>query len=235
MIRIFAIDDQPEFLDLLTKEVKCVSEILKIDVLLSCYTDVKCINFSDSFDIFFLDIEMPEKSGFEISAEFTEKQVKIVYVTAIENYVFKSFEYEPFRFIRKSHLDDELEPALLAAVDKHLRAGKTFLVDSTSGKLEIRHKDILYFESSHNYLVVHTVGGRNYSFRSTLTTLEEKLKGEDFCRIHHAYIVYLPSIKRIEGSASVIMKDNTMLPISARQKNVFKEAYIEYTNRRFAK
>ena len=53
MIKILAIDDQPEFLDLLAKEVKCISEILKIDILLSCYVDIKCINFSDSFDIFF--------------------------------------------------------------------------------------------------------------------------------------------------------------------------------------
>ena len=140
-----------------------------------------------------------------------------------------------FFFLLPNHLDEELEPALLAAVDKHLRAGKTFLIDSTDGQLEIRHKDILYFESSHNYLVVHTTGGRNYTFRSTLTTLDEKMKSEDFCRIHHAYIVYLPNIKRIEGSTKVIMKDGTELPISAKKKSIFKDAFMEYTNRRFAK
>ena len=84
-------------------------------------------------------------------------------------------------------------------------------------------------------MIVHTIGGRDYSFRSTLTALDEKMKGEDFCKIHQAYVIYLPNVKRIEGSKSVIMKDDTILPISARQKNVFKDAYIEYTNRRFAK
>ncbi len=243
MIYIAVCDDQIDHMKRLFQKVQAVCE--KIPKRFDCHvydgflSAERVIDFMSTrpISILFLDIELKGINGFELASRINEEypETIIIFVSSYENYVFKSFEYEPFRFIRKSHLDDELEPALLAAVDKHLRAGKTFLVDSTSGKLEIRHKDILYFESSHNYLVVHTVGGRNYSFRSTLTTLEEKLKGEDFCRIHHAYIVYLPSIKRIEGSASVIMKDDTTLPISARQKNVFKEAYIEYTNRRFAK
>ena len=243
MIYIAVCDDQIDHMKRLFQKVQAACE--KIPKRFDCHvydgflSAERVIEFmsSQSISILLLDIELKGINGFELAAMINEEypETIIIFVSSYENYVFKSFEYEPFRFIRKSHLDDELEPALLAAVDKPLRAGKTFLVDSTTGKLEIRHKDILFFESSHNYLIVHTIGGRDYSFRSTLTALDEKMKGEDFCKIHQAYVIYLPNVKRIEGSKSVIMKDDTILPISARQKNVFKDAYIEYTNRRFAK
>ena len=243
MIYIAVCDDQIDHMKRLFQRVQAACE--KIPKRFDCHvydgflSAEKVIEFmsSNPINILLLDIELKGINGFELAARINDEypDTIIIFVSSYENYVFKAFEYEPFRFIRKTRLDDELEPALLAAVDKHLRADKTFPIDSTDGKLEIRYKDILYFESSRNYLVVHTIGGRNYSFRSTLTALDEKMKGEDFCKIHQAYVIYLPNVKRIEGSKSVTVKDGTVLPISAKQKSVFKEVYMEYTSRRFAK
>ena len=124
---------------------------------------------------------------------------------------------------------------LYAACEKHLRSGKTFILDSVNGRIELRQKDIYYFESERNYLIAHTAGNGAVRSRGTLSRLAEELKADDFCRIHNAFVINLANVKRIEGVACVVMKDDTGLPVGAKYRGAFKSAYMEFTNRRFAK
>ena len=188
-------------------------------------------------NILFLDIEMKGMNGFELAEQLNQKypDVIIIFVSAYENYVYSAFQYAPFRFLRKTHLAEELEPALLAAIDKIMILNKTVEIDSVEGPVEIRVSDIIYFESDRNYIVAHMTGGEICRFRGTLTHLTEDMKNFDFCRIHQAYLINLANIKRTDGSAAVIMSNGEDLPISFRKSPGFKAAYMDYTNRRFVK
>lgn len=229
MIRIFAIDDQPEFLDLLTKEVKCVSEILKIDILLSCYTDVKCINFSDSFDIFFLDIEMPEKSGFEISAEFTEKQVKIVYVTAIENYVFKSFENHAYDFIRKSNLHDDLIRVLSRYIHEY---SPIFSIPYHGSIIQINSKDIIFIRMMRNDLCLF-LPGKQLTIRKTLKLFLSDYaldKSNLFIQINRSELVNINKIHSINKNR-ITLYDGSNLYITKKYMEEFIRKYYTISKR----
>lgn len=60
-------------------------------------------------DLIFLDIDLPNTSGFEIAEKLAKqkKNRKIVFVTGYDNYVFPSLEYYPFYYLRKSQLSEE--------------------------------------------------------------------------------------------------------------------------------
>ena len=244
MINIAICDDQPIHL---VKLVEMINRICLYDIpeKLDCktydgfYTAKQVINFlkNNSINILFLDIEMEGMNGFELAAllksEFPE--MIIIFVSAYENYVYNAFKYAPFRFLRKSRLEEELKPALVAAVESLITMNKTIEIKTADGCYETRLSDIIFFESEKNYLIAHLIGNKVYRFRNTITGIYEALQNDDFYKIHQAYVINLANIKRISGSTEVVMCNDKTLPISSRNVQGFKKAYMEYTNRRIAK
>ncbi len=243
MINIAICDDQAEHVkklqDLIEKARVAMPERLECHICgaFRSADKVEAFMSESPVNILFLDIELKGENGFELAARLNDAHpdIIIIFVSSYENYVFRAFEYEPFRFIRKAMLEEELAPALYAACEKYLGSGRTMLIDAVDGAVTVRQKDIVYFESLRNYSVAHTLDGGKFKFRSTLAQLEEKFGKDDFCRIHNAYVINLANVKRIDGSSGVVMKDDTKLAVGARHRGAFKAAYMEFTNKRFAK
>lgn len=187
-------------------------------------------------DIIFLDIEMDEMNGFELASKLNEKypDMIIIFVSAHENRVYSSFEYAPFRFLRKTQLENELEQALLASVEKVTSENGTLLLDTTEGQFRLLFKNVIYFESKGNYVITCVSDGREYRSRGTLDSLSRTLT-DDFCRIHKGFIINLRNVRRIERSSLVTMSNGREIPVSARRSSVFKKAYLDYTSGRFSK
>ena len=244
MIRIAVCDDQVYYAKQFVNKIKSICAV-KASEQYDCreyegfYSAEDVISFlqKNKIDILFLDIEMKGMNGFELASVLNREfpEIIIIFVSAYENYVYSAFEYSPFRFLRKTHIDEELEDALIAAIEKLMSLQKTINFNTVDGKIELRLKDILYFESSGNYLLLHHNGGAPYKIRSTVSEITVKTANYDFCRIHHAYTINLGNIKKTEGNKKVTLKDGTTLPISARKASDFKKAYMDFTNRRFIK
>ena len=68
------------------------------------------------YDAFFLDIDMPEMTGLQVSSKIREKDVysEIIFITVREELVFESLTFKPFSFVRKRYLKEELDKALNA-------------------------------------------------------------------------------------------------------------------------
>ena len=250
MIQIAICDDQPIHLRKLEKMVReiCLYRIPEKFDCRTCdgfYSAEDVIEFlkKNMINILFLDIELDGMNGFELASILNKEfpEVIIIFVSAYENYVYSAFEYAPFRFLRKTHLKEELEPstvakfALLAAIDSLMSMNKAIEIKTANGKYEVRLADIIYFESEKNYLVANLIGNKQYRFRNTISGIFEQLKDDDFYKIHQAYVINLANIKRISGYSEVIMCNGVTLPISSRNAPGFKKAYMDYTNRRIAK
>lgn len=69
------------------------------------------------YDILLLDIDMPNISGLEVAKILreTNEDIIIIFISSYEKYVFDSFEYNPFRYIRKNRIKEELNIALKSA------------------------------------------------------------------------------------------------------------------------
>ena len=66
------------------------------------------------YNLIFLDICMPNINGLQVAEKIrnVDEAVEIIFVTAFDRCVYRSFKYRPFRFIRKNRINDELEEAI---------------------------------------------------------------------------------------------------------------------------
>lgn len=242
MITVGVCDDNIQFARLLAKSLRtlCATELperidCRIAVEFSSCDDVLRYLEHDTINILFLDINMPTQTGFDLAGKLNQlyPDIIIIFVSAHDNFVYSSFEYSPFRFLRKTHLDEELPGAFVKAVESCMTREETVTISTTEGNISVRSKDILYFEGQRNYYLVHCTGAA-YRCRGTISQAEELTKNLDFFRIHAAFVVNIANIDKVIGSHSVQMKDGSTLSISQRRFSSFREAYMKFTRRRFS-
>lgn len=243
MIRIVVCDDDPSFAAAISE--KLTAEASKYDPDLDfkvgpTFTSGKAvISFMDStgFDIIFLDIDMPNISGFDLAVEISRRNPKalIIFVSAYDNFVYQSFAYSPFRFLRKLHLGDELPAAFEKAVEKCISDSQGILFNTIVGNVSLRPSEILYFENDKNYYCIQCDNGASYKCRGTLKSLDSTVTDERFKKIHSGYIVNLEHVSEVIGGSEVRMKNGAVFNIAQSHKHDFKEAYMTFVRRRYSR
>ena len=190
-----------------------------------------------SIHILFLDIDMPGMGGFELASDLRSRapDTVIIFVSAYDDFVYSSFEYAPFRFLRKSHLEEELPVTLQKVVEKCMMDSETVTVHTLDGELTLRVRDILYLEGEGNYYTVRTSDGEAFRCRSTLSAAEELVAGYDFFRIHQGYLVNLEHIRAVGDDGALRMDNGATLYVSRRKLTAFREAYMQFTRRRLTR
>lgn len=127
MINIVFCDDNEEFLKFFKGEIKsqfqAVSEGEPFSAEESFTNGKELLEYSDknSIDVLFLDIDMPEMSGFEIAKVMNEKsngKIIIVFMSAYDNFVYESFDYLPFAYMKKDSIATEIPKVVLRISEK---------------------------------------------------------------------------------------------------------------------
>ena len=200
--KIAICDDEPKILDDLVQRIKDAFIQLKLEAEYCCTTDSAQMMEhlqTNAVDVIFLDIDMPVFSGMDIAGFLNEKypQAILVFVTSHDALVYQSFAYRPFGFIRKTHLDEELQD-VMGRIGKELQNRKRDIVITKGQELvRILLQDILYLESEGNYLNVYT---RNevLRVRETMTNMEKELLEKDFLRCHKGYLINAEYIEKFK-------------------------------------
>lgn len=194
-------------------------------------TKGNCINLA------FLDIEMPNLNGIELS-NFIDSDVKIVFITAYEQYALDGFKINALDYLLKpvSYSD------FLRAADR----AAAYFGSAESGKKEKKHifikaelkltkvllKDILYIEGEKDYIKIHLdpMGeSRSPTPNSplcimtlqSLKSMEENLPKDMFMRVHKSYIINTDQITCVERNRIVFNKE--YIPISDSYKSQVDE------------
>lgn len=243
MIRIMICDDDPCFAAVLTDKLTALSskydEELDFKIGPVCTDGRLVLSYMDqmTFDIIFLDIDMPVISGFELATEITKRNPKalIIFVSAYDNFVYQSFAYNPFRFLRKLHLAEELPSAFEKAVEKCIADTQGLSFNSSEGNVTLRPSDIMYFENDRNYYCVKCENGVTYKCRGTIKSLDSLYSDKRFVKIHSGYIVNLEHVAEVISGSEVRMKNGAVLGISQSHKADFKEAYMQFIRRRYSR
>lgn len=238
MYHIALCDDNIEFLNLLSDMLeKEFGEIVspKYKIAFEKFNSGRSLlNFAkkQKISVLFLDIDMPEMTGFDVAKVLgnENKDMLIIFVSAYDNFVYESFDYSPFQFIRKSRLPDDLKKIVTRINDKLFAPIKHIELQLLDESVNIDIKKILYFENEKNYYSVHLMGGEKLIGRGTMNSIEEKVKGLDFYRIHSGFVVNLEHAGRITHDGFLTV-GHTQIPISQKRMKDFKKAYSEYARR----
>lgn len=239
-IRTLIIDDEPlarkRVKQLLTsaEEFQVIGEARNVAEAVSA-----CLELCP--DLVFLDVEMPDGSGFDALEKLStaENMPAVVFVTAYDQYTIKAFDVYAVDYLLKPFSEERFHQAA-ARVRKrlngashedlnqqiknllsHLKTNRDFL-----DRLVINHKDRLVIISVKevdsvaaygNYLKVRT-GGKTYLLRDTISSLSQRLDPKVFLRIHRSTIVNAERIKEFQpmfgGQYAVILKDGSEFVLS---------------------
>ena len=236
MIRIAFCDDNVQYINLLSDYVK--KECDKILCDLEDFIIAPPFNKgqflleyikNNPIDILFLDIDMPEIDGFEVAKILSQQypEVKIVFISAYDNFVYNAFQFYPVAYLRKEHILEDLPKVLKRLIDKIHEPNRQIQLITTLGNKIIDTNSITYIESSHNYYITHLIYGEQYCCRGTLSEIENILPSVNFFRIHSAYIINFDYIDRVLEKNYVIV-NNVKLSIAQRRVMKFKNLYMDY-------
>nr|WP_315159086.1 response regulator transcription factor [uncultured Flavobacterium sp.] len=185
-------------------------------------------------DLLFLDINMPEKDGFEL-LEMLDNVPITVFTTAFDEYALKSFEYNALDYLMKpvslnrfakaiEKIKQKLQERVIKAEQKVEISNQIFIKDGEKCWL-VKVADIYLFEVDGNYTKVF-FNNQKAILNKSLNQIDKKLP-EDFFRANRNQIININFIKNIDlwfsGNLLVQLKDDQKIEISRRQSSLFKE------------
>lgn len=234
-MRIAVCDDEKEVRALLGSKIKK----LHPEASLFLYESGEALLRSEErFDILFLDIQMEGRNGMETAAELrkTNKQLILIFITALEEYVFQAFDVGAFHYLVKPFTDEKFAAVLNAAVKqyenfadegrrKEAEPEERYLVIKTGGvHTRIRIDDIIYAEVFNRKVMIHSVHG-DIEYYGKLSDLEKQL-GEDFFRSHRANLVHFKYVERYNVSEIWLEKGTALM--AKQNYGEFVKRFLRY-------
>jgi len=192
------IDDEPDAQRLIERYCEKVGQLQVMAKFSDAVAALQYVN-THEVDLIFLDVQMPELSGFEFM-KLLSKQVKIILTTAYSSYSLQAFEYNVIDYLLTPITFDRFLKAVTkvtmhapsTALPRQVRLGDTF---------ESAHfvQQILYVEAFGNYAKAHFQDSFKV-IHETMKNLEEVLTPFRFIRCHKSYIVNLQFVQRSDDT-----------------------------------
>lgn len=179
------------------------------------------------YDIYILDIEMPNFSGINITKVIKEldDEAIIIFITSHIQYVFDSYNYSVFRFIPKCEIDQRIDCALTAALQIiDCQSNEFYYINNNRRYEKFAYKDIVYiYKQGKNSVFV--LINREVKERKNLNDIYNySLNAEDFEFVDKCYIINIQMIISINyANAEIKLKYGNNLKVSKSRINDLRE------------
>jgi len=196
------------------------------------------------FDLLFLDINLPDGSGFDLMHRVTNRDFSLVFVTAYDSYAVDAFKLSAIDYLLKPVSPDQLVKAVQKVANLHLSTpppdqleildeqlnrngdpnNKLILKDQDSIHL-IQINDILYCQADGGYTLFHLKDGSQLLTSMNLKEYEQLLQVYRFVRSHHSYLVnlhHIREVRKVDGG-SLLMSNGASIPVSTRKRSLILE------------
>ncbi|NBH27298.1 DNA-binding response regulator [Lachnospiraceae bacterium] len=192
-------------------------------------------------DIVLLDIQMPGKNGMETARDFrrNNKEAVIIFVTALEDYVFQAFDVGAFHYLVKPFDEGKFVQVLAnaAAESADRKRGKEadkkkkqqpLLISAGGRHILANWEEIIYAEVYDRKVVIHTVDS-DIEYYGRMKELEEKA-GDNFYRPHRAYLVNFDFVRKYD--ASVIYLERGQALMAKQNYRDFVKSYLKHIRKK---
>ena len=194
------------------------------------------------YNIYLLDIEMPDIDGISLAEKIREfdKKAVIIFITSYSEYMQDVFKVQTFDYLMKPVNKDAFFEVLLRA-DNYLHSTHSYFeFNYERNKYILSADEIIFFEKNGRTAHIHTET-RQYKCNQTIAQILSQLDPMTFAQIHASYIINLKYIAGMKCE-NVLFKqfiDNELqstyqeLPISRKYKKDFKIKIMNYMRKRF--
>ena len=227
-IKCIIIDDEPLAINVIEDYLKNFDNIEIVAIFnnpLKAYSILE----QEKIDVIFLDINMPQMTGFTFIESLSNKPL-IVFTTAYREYAVKSFELDildylvkpiPFnRFLKTINKIYQQVYITNSSIGSALQQEPHIFLKVNKKLIKVNLNDILYIESLKDYIKVITSLG-DYVVHKSLSAITEELPDSNFIRVHRSYTISINKIAAIDGN--LIELSDRKIPIGRNYLKTAKE------------
>lgn len=238
MLKVMLIDDEERATDALRLMIdKMIPEISQVAV---CNDSRKAADMIHAFQpgLVFIDIQMPHLNGFQVLNLLPNKQFKIIFTTAFNEYAIQAIRFSAFDYLLKPVDADELQASVQRFLQEHEDYQQQYeqlnnIMHNMQAKsaeefrLALPTRDGVHFllpseitrcESMGNYTKIFTTANKTYIISKTLGEYDTLLTPHHFIRTHKSHLVNKRYISYIDHDGFAVLRDNTKVEVSRRRK-----------------
>lgn len=206
MINAIIVDDEPLALDVLETYIEKLPQVNLVARCENAFEANEALKKHD-IDLIFLDIQMPQLTGIEFLKSLS-KPPMVIFTTAYPDYAVQGFELDATDYLLKPISLDRFMKAVNKVEDKMENTGDTssteneesyIFVKADKKLIKVNFDDVLYIEGLKDYVIIRMDNSRVITLQ-TMKSLEQKLPGKLFKRIHRSYILNLSKIEAVVGN-----------------------------------
>ena len=241
-MKIAICDDEKEVREYIAGRINRIDSNVKIlhynlaDALLQSEFDA---------DILLLDIQMAGTNGMEAAKRLRSEgsNVVIVFITAVEEYVFDAFDVNAVGFLVKPFDDDKLDEMIIKSINVASKQKKFESIISTykretkhiitvktdAGTTSVNLLDVAFAEIFDRRIVLHLKDRTAIEYYGRMSALEN-MAGKDFFRPHRSYLINMAYVRSYSANNIVILEYD--IPIARGKYKLFVKEYLAFHTRK---
>lgn len=238
MIKTIIVDDEPAARETIALVIENQFKSLKIEAQTgSVKESVEAINRIKP-EILFLDVDLPDGTGFDILKAVDYKEIKVIFTTAYQEYAIQAIKFSAFDYILKPAKPGEIVSVINRVIAETIEPDNQKKIEAVLSGFQkggvpqkivlktleriyvVNLDEIIRCESENNYTVFFLTDGNKIMVSKSLKTYEEMLGSAGFKRVHQSHLINPSFIRHFEKQEGgyLVMSDNSKVPVSAQQK-----------------
>ena len=240
MVTAIIIDDERKALAILKNKLERLCP--DVNIIGETQNPIEGIEFIKKLkpQLVFLDIAMPEMSGFDLLAEIKTPDFEIIFATAFDNYAIEAIKHCAIGYLVKPVDNNDLVDAVNQAINNieeksaleknkllienlgvQTFQNKKMVIPSQDGLEFVKISEIIYFEGDNGYTRIHFTDRKSMLSSHSIGYFNKLLENQSFYLIHKSYLINLIYIEKYLNEGYVVLEDNIKLPVSRNRRQDF--------------
>lgn len=191
-------------------------------------------------DLVFLDVAMPELSGFDVLSKIENPNFEVIFATAFDNYAIEAIKHCAIGYLVKPVDNNDLVEAVSKAFQNieeksalqknkvlienlgiQTFQNKKIVIPCTEGLEFVKISDIIHFQGEQGYTNIHFTNRKPILSSHSIGYFSKLLDDQSFYLIHKSHLINLSHIEKYLNEGFVILTNNHKLPISRNRRQEF--------------
>ena len=244
------IDDEPDAVDFISSIIGEYCPALEVKGTANNVKDGVQLIRKIKPELVFLDVEMPNGTGFDLLTHFPEKNFDVIFITAFNHYAIKAIKFSAVDYILKPINIHEFIEAVNKVI--HKRTTNSFMgnenfeallenirsspptrlvIPTSDGREYLNPKDIIRIEADRSYSWFFINNRKKILVSKHLKEFQDLLNDRNFFRPHNSHLINLDFVKKFvrHDGGYIEMIDGSIVPISRNRKDLFLAHMSKYT------
>ena len=245
------IDDEPDAVDFITSIISEYCPDLEVCGKANNVKEGIVLINEIKPELIFLDVEMPNGTGFDLLSNFPQKDFDVIFITAFNHYAIKAIKFSAIDYILKpiniSEFIEAVNRVVLKRSSNPISFNENFevllenlrtthptrlVIPTSDGREYLNPKDIIRIEADRSYSWFFLNDKRKILVSRHLKEFQELLNDRDFFRPHNSHLINLDFVKKFirHDGGYIEMTDGSQVPISRNRKDLFLAHMARYTS-----